>query len=58
MEESYSTIQANFRGLETEMEKVKGGNKAAGKRARKHLMEIINASKQLRKDIQEAKNNA
>lgn len=33
------------------------GNKAAGTRARKSLMEITKACKDRRKEIQEAKNN-
>lgn len=34
------------------------GNKAAGTRARKSLMEITKACKDRRKEIQEAKNNS
>ena len=34
------------------------GNKAAGTRARKALMEITKLCKERRKEIQEAKNNA
>ena len=43
---------------QVEYEKFKDGNKSAGTRARKALSEISRLCRQLRKDIQEEKNNS
>lgn len=44
--------------LQTEMNKFYDkGNKAAGTRARKHLMDLKNMAHEVRQEIQEKKNN-
>jgi|13_taG_2_1085334.scaffolds.fasta_scaffold13675_3 hypothetical protein len=53
--ENQKVMTRNIETFQTEIEKFKYGNKSAGTRSRKALMEIIKVSKQLRKEIQEAK---
>lgn len=57
MKNSLDLINKENTSLNEEMEKVLKGNAAAGRRARKHLMDIISTCKSLRKEIQEAKNS-
>lgn len=57
--ENHLKLRSLFDEYATENEKfVASGNKAAGTRARKALMEISKLCKTRRAEIQEAKNNA
>jgi hypothetical protein len=51
------TLQHEFESFLLENTKFEGGNKAAGTRARKHLMNIKNLTGDRRKEIQEVKNS-
>ena len=51
-----SEFTTAIEGYEDENTKFKGGNKAAGTRARKWLMVIIKMAKKRRKEIQDVKN--
>jgi hypothetical protein len=51
------TLQQEFESFLLENTKFEGGNKAAGTRARKHLMNIKNLTGDRRKEIQEVKNS-
>lgn len=44
--------------FQTDLEKFNSGNKSAGTRARKSLMEISKLCKSIRGEIQESKNNS
>ena len=58
MSETHNNIIALFEQYVSENEKFADkGNKAAGTRARKALMDIIKLCKDRRKEIQESKNN-
>tara|TARA_B110000858_G_C17620038_1_gene388547 strand:+ start:421 stop:591 length:171 start_codon:yes stop_codon:yes gene_type:complete len=50
-------LQTELELFVSESEKFDGGNKAAGTRARKHLMNIKNLAQDKRKEIQEKKNS-
>lgn len=50
------SLLAQFEDYKTNIEKFEAGNKAAGTRARKALMEIIKLAKEGRKEIQDSKN--
>jgi len=55
---THDTIIALFEQYVSENDKFnEKGNKAAGTRARKALMEITKACKERRKEIQDSKNN-
>lgn len=59
MSETHNSLLALVEQYINENEKFEDkGNKAAGTRARKALMEITKQCKDRRKEIQEAKNNA
>jgi hypothetical protein len=58
MTETHLKIKAAFEAYVAENEKAEAGNKAAGTRARKALMDLKNLAGDRRKEIQEAKNNA
>ena len=59
MEETHNTILVLVEQYINENEKfAEKGNKAAGTRARKALMDISKLCKERRKEIQEAKNNS
>jgi len=51
------TLQQEFESFLLENTKFEGGNKAAGTRARKHLMNIKNLTGDRRKENQEVKNS-
>lgn len=51
------TLQQEFESFLLENTKFEGGNKAAGTRARKHLMNIKNLTGDRGKEIQEVKNS-
>jgi hypothetical protein len=53
---THEMMQSLFDTYVTENEKFEGGNKAAGTRARKALVEIGKLTKVRRKEIQDAKN--
>ena len=55
--EAHIKMKAAIETYIAENDKCEGGNKAAGTRARKALMEIKNLAGDRRKEIQEAKNN-
>jgi len=56
MSEVHSNILEQVEAYTAESEKFAGGNKAAGTRARKALMEITKLAKDRRKEIQDIKN--
>jgi len=59
MSESHNNLLTLVEEYITENDKFsEKGNKAAGTRARKALMEITKLCKERRKEIQEAKNNS
>ena len=59
MKELIEKINAEYEAFSKEAEQqVEKGNKAAGTRARKALNELGKLTKELRKEIQESKNNA
>jgi hypothetical protein len=55
--EAHIKMKAAIETYIAENDKFEGGNKAAGTRARKALMEIKNLAGDRRKEIQESKNN-
>jgi hypothetical protein len=55
--EAHIKMKAAMETYVAENEKFEGGNKAAGTRVRKALMEIKNFAGDRRKEIQESKNN-
>lgn len=55
--EAHIKMKAAIETYLAENEKFESGNKAAGTRARKALMEIKNLAGDRRKEIQEVKNN-
>lgn len=55
---STNTLEGLFDTFLTENGKFEGGNKSAGTRARKALMEITKLCKTRRSEIQEVKNTA
>ena len=58
MSNIHETIIAHFEQYVSENDKFnEKGNKAAGTRARKALMEVAKLCKERRKEIQESKNN-
>lgn len=58
MSNIHETIIAQFEQYVSENDKFnEKGNKAAGTRARKALMEVAKLCKERRKEIQESKNN-
>ena len=59
MIENIEKVKINFESFSTDIEKFNtSGNSAAGTRARKALLEITKLAKELRKQIQEKKNEA
>lgn len=54
-EDKLVTAQKTLSAATTEHAKFSAGNKAAGTRARKHLMELTRICKELRADIQAQK---
>lgn len=58
MEETYEELKAIFEGLEEDAQKFYNkGQKAAGKRIRKGLMEIKKKAHELRQEIQDEINS-
>ena len=59
MEENINKLTSNYDTFSDDVDKfVTNGNAAAGTRARKALLEITKVAKELRKQIQEKKNEA
>lgn len=54
---SKQMLDQHYASLQLDMEKFENGNKAAGTRARKSLSEIAKLCKNLRLEIQAAKNS-
>jgi|TARA_R100000482_G_scaffold74863_1_gene28829 outer membrane murein-binding lipoprotein Lpp len=59
MEANINKLTSNYDSFSNDVDKfVTNGNAAAGTRARKALLEITKVAKELRKQIQEKKNEA
>ena len=58
LEELLDTMQDEMHSAHEEIEKFMGGNKSAGTRARKSMQQIKYAAQNVRKHIQEIKNNS
>ena len=57
MLEQYEALKALIAGIEDDVRKAAGGNKAAGTRVRKHMQEVKNAAQELRKKVLEARDS-
>ena len=58
LEELLDTMQDEMHSAHEEIEKFIAGNKSAGTRARKSMQSIKEAAQNVRKHIQEIKNNS
>ena len=58
MRDNIDKLTSNFNTFSNDVEKFNEGNNAAGTRARKALLEITKLAKEIRKQIQEKKNEA
>ncbi|MCE3008385.1 MAG: histone H1 [Bacteroidetes bacterium] len=59
MSNPYSEIKQMVEELEGDFQKFfEKGNKAAGTRVRKGLMDLRNRAQEIRKEVQDSKNNA
>ncbi|MEM9415903.1 MAG: histone H1 [Planctomycetota bacterium] len=57
MLEQYEQLKSLIEGIEDDVRKAAGGNKAAGTRVRKHMQEVKNAAQELRKKVLEARDS-
>ena len=57
MLEQYEALKSLIAGIEDDVRKAAGGNKAAGTRVRKHMQEVKNAAQELRKKVLEARDS-
>ncbi|MFI4861518.1 MAG: histone H1 [Phycisphaerales bacterium JB063] len=57
MLEQYEQLKTLIEGIEDDVRKAAGGNKAAGTRVRKHMQEVKNAAQELRKKVLEARDS-
>ena len=55
MLEQYEMLKALIEGIEDDVRKAAGGNKAAGTRVRKHMQDVKNAAQDMRKKVLEAR---
>lgn len=55
MLEQYEALKALIAGIEDDVRKAAGGNKAAGTRVRKHMQEIKKAAQDMRTKVLEAR---
>ena len=56
--ENVTKIQETLNRVQEDVLKFENGNKSAGTRVRKAMQEIKTLAQQVRKDVQEAKNNS
>ncbi|XAL99969.1 hypothetical protein OT109_01015 [Phycisphaeraceae bacterium D3-23] len=57
MLEQYEQLKALIEGIEDDVRKAAGGNKAAGTRVRKHMQEIKQAAQDMRTKVLEARDS-
>jgi len=57
MLEQYETLKSLIAGIEDDVRKAAGGNKAAGTRVRKHMQEIKQAAQDMRTKVLEARDS-